>query len=41
MNFNKNERNKDAINRCICNDCILYSCHFKKQRLEIKTPTQH
>ena len=41
MNFNINERNEDAISRCICNACILYNCCFKKQRLEIKTPTQH
>ena len=34
MNFKLNERNKDAISRCIRNDCILYSYCFKKQRLK-------
>ena len=41
MNFKLNERNKDAINHRFCNDCILYSCCFKKQRLENKTPNHH
>ena len=38
MNFKLNERNKDAISRCIRNDCVLYSYCFKKQRLKVKTP---